>query len=89
MSAYRFRIEGRVQGVGFRYFTTRLAESFDIGGWVRNTDDGAVEILATGDEQNIRSFREQIEIGPAGARVQRVDARAVDDEHHAGFVVRR
>jgi acylphosphatase len=73
----RFIVRGRVQGVGFRWFAGRIAEAFDIGGWVRNGGDGSVEIVASGTPENIRSFKEQIEIGPTSARVDQV----IDDEH--------
>ena len=74
METYRYIVSGRVQGVGFRYFVRRMAEAFDIRGSVRNRGDGSVEIVATGSAENIRSFREQIEIGPDGARVDRIEA---------------
>ena len=73
----RYIVRGRVQGVGFRWFTRRAAEAFDIAGWARNADDGSVEIVASGSQENLRSFKEQIEIGPSGARVDRV----LDEEH--------
>lgn len=73
----RYIVRGAVQGVGFRWFATRMAEAFDINGSVRNADDGSVEIIASGTPENIRSFKEQIEIGPTNARVDQV----IDEEH--------
>ena len=46
--ARRFVIRGRVQGVGFRWFVEREAHILGITGWVRNNDDGSVEVLAVG-----------------------------------------
>jgi len=44
----RYIITGRVQGVGFRWFVEREARSIGVGGWVRNNEGGAVEVLASG-----------------------------------------
>ena len=82
-------VQGRVQGVGFRYFACRIAEAFDVTGWVRNTDDGAVEIVASGRPENLRSFREQIEIGPDGARVDRLHVEELEPARFERFEVRR
>lgn len=68
----KIRVEGRVQRVGFRAFVSEAARAFDIGGRVRNLSDGSVEIEARGSRENMRSFIEQIEIGPAGSRVDNV-----------------
>ncbi|MBC8145950.1 MAG: acylphosphatase, partial [bacterium] len=59
----RYVVQGRVQGVGFRWFASRVADAFDIRGWARNNADGSVEIIASGTIENLRSFKEQIEIG--------------------------
>lgn len=83
----KFTVRGRVQGVGFRYFTTRMAEAFDICGTVGNAGDGSVEIIASGAEDNLRSFREQIEIGPSGARVDRVEAVEMEEKRFDRFRV--
>ena len=69
----RYIISGRVQGVGFRYFTQRVAGQHGISGWVRNTPDGRVEIEAEGDASGLREFESRISTGPAGARVDHVD----------------
>jgi acylphosphatase len=84
METYRYIVSGRVQGVGFRYFARRIAEAFDIGGSVRNRSDGTVEIVASGSAENLRSFREQIEIGPDGSRVDRIDTEVHDDAVRSG-----
>jgi acylphosphatase len=89
MATRRYIVHGRVQGVGFRYFTKEIAQAFDIGGTVRNMNDGAVEIVAAGSPENLRSFKEQIEIGPAGARVDRVVVEEMDEERFDRFSVIR
>ena len=52
--------EGNVQGVGFRYTVRQIAKGFDVTGSVRNLRDGRVELLATGDEGEVRAFVEAI-----------------------------
>jgi acylphosphatase len=51
--AAKVLISGRVQGVGFRYFTTDLAKSYDLSGWVKNLATGDVEILVEGDKSAV------------------------------------
>ena len=51
---------GRVQGVGFRYTVYQIARGYDITGAVRNLHDGRVEVIAQGDESELRSFIEGI-----------------------------
>ncbi len=63
-------VSGRVQGVGFRYFTEEIAEQTGVSGWVRNTMDGDVEIEVQGDEGQLKIFSEQIKEGPALAYVK-------------------
>lgn len=82
MVTKRYLVHGRVQGVGFRYFARTMAEAFDMRGYVRNAQDGSVEIVASGLMENHRSFREQIEIGPSSARVDRV---VVEETGEGGF----
>jgi len=52
--------EGRVQGVGFRFTVRHLAKGFDVTGWVRNLPDGRVELQVTGDENEVRTFLDQV-----------------------------
>ncbi len=49
----RYLVTGRVQGVGFRWFVEREARLIGVGGWVRNRDDGAVEVLASGTQRAV------------------------------------
>jgi acylphosphatase len=87
--ARRYMITGRVQGVGFRYFTETAAAREGILGWVRNTADGRVEVHAEGDAESIERFERKIRHGPPHARVERVD---VDDTspsgREGGFTIR-
>ncbi|MBI4475701.1 MAG: acylphosphatase [Acidobacteria bacterium] len=72
MVARRFRIGGRVQGVGFRFFTLEAAEREGIVGTVRNTSDGCVEISAEGESAAMQRFERAVRQGPRGARVESV-----------------
>ena len=66
---YHVEVSGRVQGVGFRYFTLRVAEYLGINGWVRNTIDGKVEIVAQGNESEVKEFLMKVKKGPSTAEV--------------------
>lgn len=67
------RIKGRVQGVFYRYSTLQEARRLSLKGWVRNTPDGAVEILCEGPEENVLRLVDWCKTGPPGAIVNSVD----------------
>ena len=67
-----FLIQGRVQGVGFRWFVQREAAELELRGWVRNTEDGDVEVVAAGEAGNLDELRASLRRGPRGARVDRI-----------------
>jgi len=73
MIARRLLISGMVQGVGFRYFAVRVAQRHDVVGTVRNLRDGRVEVVAEGEPLAIAKFKAELELGPAYARVTRVE----------------
>ncbi|WP_018661425.1 acylphosphatase [Heyndrickxia acidiproducens] len=58
-------VTGRVQGVGFRYYTLNLARQHDISGWVKNKDDGSVEVMAEGKKKHLDEFIEGLKKGPS------------------------
>lgn len=66
-------VEGRVQGVFFRDFTRKQANRFRVMGWVRNLMDGRVEIMAEGEEEDLKSFLEEVKKGPPLAIVEKID----------------
>jgi acylphosphatase len=72
MVQYEIKITGRVQGVGFRYFTQKKANEIGIKGWVKNTRDGAVEVLVQGTETVINTFTDYLQIGPPLSRVDHI-----------------
>lgn len=71
--ARRYLVSGRVQGVGFRYFTQAAAAREGLHGWVRNLPDGRVEAAAEGDADAIERFERALRHGPPGARVDRLE----------------
>ena len=78
------RITGRVQGVGFRYSALDEARRLGLTGWVRNTHDGAVELVAEGDREQLQRLVIWCHVGPRGALVTDVEERRL--EHRAEFV---
>lgn len=69
---HRYLITGRVQGVGFRWFVEREARALGVSGWVRNTESGAVEVLAGGTAEQLAKLRTKLKEGPRAARVDEV-----------------
>ncbi|MCO7126367.1 acylphosphatase [Sporolactobacillus shoreicorticis] len=66
-------VRGRVQAVGFRYFTWQTANVYRISGWVRNRDDGSVEIAAEGEKSDIQQFVKTIKKGSPFSRIKDVN----------------
>lgn len=69
MARQRYRVAGRVQGVGFRYWTYHTALSLGLLGWVRNNTDGSVEIVADGDLNALQALENKLKSGPVGCSV--------------------
>lgn len=67
-------MRGRVQGVGYRATTLDEARRLGLGGWVRNRQDGSVEVLAEGNQARLDLFLEYLHCGPPGAYVESVAA---------------
>lgn len=63
--------EGRVQGVGFRYATRRLAQEYDVSGSVRNLPDGRVELVVTGDSDEVEAFLSAVRDSSLAGHIQR------------------
>ena len=79
--ARRFVIHGRVQGVGFRWFTQEAASREGVTGWVRNLHDGSVEAWVEGESEAVTRVERAIRSGPRGAHVEKV---FVDNEDPSG-----
>jgi acylphosphatase len=74
-----FLIQGRVQGVGFRWYVHREASEMDLRGWVRNTEEGDVEVVASGKPEDLDELRGSLRKGPRGSRVDRVVEHFLDE----------
>jgi acylphosphatase len=74
------RIDGRVQGVGYRYFVQKRAQEHNLRGWVKNRSDGTVEIEAVGPRPSLEEFLHYVRVGPPAANVARADVCWADDE---------
>ena len=70
--ARQYIVEGRVQGVGFRFFVERAAGQLGLGGYVKNLRDGRVEVYAIGAAEKLDELKRRLEVGPRSAYVQRV-----------------
>jgi acylphosphatase len=81
-----FLIQGRVQGVGFRWFVQREASELELRGWVRNTEDGDVEVVAAGEAADLDELRASLKRGPRGSRVDRVIEHQLDAKEAEGLV---
>ena len=90
MSSVRMHVwaRGRVQGVFFRAEARARAESLGVAGWIRNADDGSVEAVFEGEDQQVESLLDWCRRGPAGALVEEVQAVREAPAGEAGFQVR-
>ena len=87
--ALQLKIKGIVQGVFFRQSTVEKARELDITGWVRNCEDGSVEIEAEGDENLLRVFEQWCHRGPRNAKVDDVITNEAPTKDFIGFEIKR
>jgi acylphosphatase len=88
--AVAVRVTGRVQGVGFRWWTQREAMAAGISGFARNAPDGSVEALVCGAPEAVTAMLARLAEGPPGSRVDAVETRQADPgDAPAGFEIRR
>ena len=83
-------VTGRVQGVGFRYFTVRCANYLSLCGWVRNLPDGSVETAIQGQVEKIEEMIGLLKQGPGAANVSGLEIEEIESgsEELSGFVMR-
>jgi acylphosphatase len=87
--ARRYLISGRVQGVGFRFFTEAAAAREGLHGWVQNLPDGRVEAAVEGEAEAVERFERNVRHGPPGARVRDVEVdETVPTHRQTGFSIR-
>ena len=82
----RVRIEGGVQGVGYRYWTERVADELGLTGWVRNRRDGSVEALVDGDEAAVAELLRACRRGPRLANVTEILEEMAEAPDEPGFL---
>lgn len=73
-------ISGKVQGVGFRASTRRRAKNLELAGWVKNTENGKVEAVFEGEDDNVEEMLEWCRKGPSIAKVVNVDVDEQEPE---------
>jgi acylphosphatase len=85
----RILVEGLVQGVGFRFFSSATARSFQLKGFVRNLSDGRVEIEVEGDHSAVQRFIDVVRVGPRSSRVTSLHTEWQEPCHReASFEIR-
>lgn len=88
--ARKYLLSGRVQGVGFRYFTQRVAARHQVRGYVKNLEDGRVEAFAQGPEKVVEAFKHDISAGPQYSRVDEVEEIVLDpSSEYSSFRIER
>jgi acylphosphatase len=87
MRASRFFVRGRVQGVGFRYFAQRAASQLGLAGYVRNLDDGSVEVYAVGPAEQLAELAGYLQKGPRWAEVRGVEQQDAAVQQYGSFLI--
>jgi acylphosphatase len=82
MIARKYLISGDVQGVGFRYFAQRSAARHQVKGYVRNLEDGRVEVLAEGKDISVEEFKKDLTAGPTFSSVGQVEEIVLEPTGH-------
>jgi acylphosphatase len=87
-TSYRIRVTGKVQNVGFRFYTVQTARQFNIHGFVKNQIDGSVYIEAEGEQEALEGFMSWCRRGPQWARVDGFDVQEQPLMGYEGFRVK-
>ena len=82
-------IKGKVQGVFYRASAKDVAEQLCINGWIRNTKEGDVEAIVSGEENRIKEFIEWCKKGPRKAEVIKVTVTEKENEEFKNFIITR
>jgi acylphosphatase len=86
-SARRWFVRGRVQGVGYRYFAQKAVLALGLSGYVRNLDDGRVEVYAAGVAEKLAELGGLLYRGPRWADVRGVDEQEAEPRSYSGFQI--
>jgi acylphosphatase len=78
------RIHGKVQGVGYRFYATRVARRLGLKGWIQNLRDGSVEALVEGEPQAIDEWIDDVREGPRYAEVTKIDQEVRENHGKLG-----
>ena len=84
----RIKVHGRVQGVGFRYFTNQAAQKYNISGYAKNESDRTVLIIAEGKEQELGRFIAMCRQGPSWGKVIKIDINDEPLKNFIGFIIK-
>lgn len=88
--AIKLLISGEVQGVGYRFFAQRAAAKHQVVGYVRNLDDGRVEVYAAGMRSGLEAFEHDLAAGPRHARIENIEKIALDaSDAYSSFLIER
>ena len=85
LTAKRYFIRGRVQGVGYRYFAQRAAAELGVSGFTRNLDDGRVEVYAVGTHDQLADLAGRLWTGPRFADVRGVEEQEAAVQQYDSF----
>jgi acylphosphatase len=88
IKSVRLMVSGRVQGVGFRYCIKQIAAQYRIKGWIRNRDDGRVEIAAEGTDQQVNSFIRKTRRRTFLVRVEDVEIQLCEPQNYTAFEIK-
>jgi len=88
MTSYRYLVRGRVQGVGYRYYVLREAQTLGVSGYARNLHDGSVEVIAEGGEAQLAELEQRLRQGPSFAAVDGVERSPAPPRGNSGFSLR-
>ncbi|WP_024653046.1 acylphosphatase [Borrelia persica] len=86
MHKYQYFISGKVQGVGFRFFTEQIAKKIGIKGFVKNLDDGRVEIVVfSNNNEQIESFEKALKKGNGYSTIAQIEKKILDSQYPFDF----
>jgi acylphosphatase len=88
MGSYRYFVTGRVQGVGYRYFTLHAAEALGVSGYARNLADGRVEVVAEAADDVLAAFEDKLRQGPSFSSVSNLERTPIEPRGDRGFHIR-